>query len=954
MEGFPNVWEVCKFADEITRGVLDESKFAVELHSILDNSADDVYKNPQIFLRNTYLTGNMKGILKSVLLKLARNEGSPVYILDTEFGGGKTHTLLLLYHIFSNRDLGSNYIREYGIDKETGVLEVPDVEVVAIDCRSVKRNTLWGEIAYMLNSYESVRQQDENGEPIQQIEVIKQWFTKRGSTSPSPSTLNLNANANNNSAPFHANKPVLLLIDELPHYLLDADSKKIGNVTLTELTISFIQKLISAVSSVKNCVLVITLTGKQTLYERYRNHVADTIEKVMDSLKQSISRQSTITMPISKEDIYSVIVKRLIKHIDERKLLSSRLIDEYADYYQRKLLIDDPNYKAKLQKAYPFHPFLIDILYERVSTIESFNKTRGILRFLATVLHNIYLNRKDVKLVGTDSIDLNDQRIKDSLATLRDNLMQVIESDCIRHANELDSKRNVKIVGPIAKTILLYSLIGSPKETGIRLNELKLAVCRPSMDDSMVDNAMQEIEDRFWYIKKTPSNEYLLTVKPNINKIIYDFMNEVKEVEVKEEIEGVLRRVVNEGSRDLEVVMHDEVIIDKPVLRIVVMDYEEIERIKRDEQVKTSYTTQVHNIDDLIKEMLKEKFELSNGNIRSYQNTLIFIYPTIYGIENMKDAAKRVIACRKAKDSDIVKKGEREDQKTIQERLSAAINNLEHVIRNTYSNIAFPFYHDIKIAQIDTIRSKSIVEAVKYKLAEYGKLLKAEDVINPDNIKEIVEQHNREYITVKEIHDIFMRDRSKPFILNALSINKGIEKGVKEGLFGYATKLDYREGKYIAEINREGIQINLEGYIIRKEYVYDKKAIIDKNNEDRHADDDRAARLDYYNNVEKQILIPKPKYQYRLSIDSIDDCVKLLTKILLLSKEIGKELEISLTKGNDHITITSRLERVNELKSLIQQLKSLNYMGKGELTLTSTDKDLSKELNEHGLDKYIK
>ncbi|MEM4324061.1 MAG: hypothetical protein QXO37_09415, partial [Candidatus Nitrosocaldaceae archaeon] len=79
MEGFPNVWEVCKFADEITRGVLDESKFAVELHSILDNSADDVYKNPQIFLRNTYLTGNMKGILKSVLLKLARNEGSPVY-----------------------------------------------------------------------------------------------------------------------------------------------------------------------------------------------------------------------------------------------------------------------------------------------------------------------------------------------------------------------------------------------------------------------------------------------------------------------------------------------------------------------------------------------------------------------------------------------------------------------------------------------------------------------------------------------------------------------------------------------------------------------------------------------------------------------------------------------------------------------------------------------------------
>ncbi len=77
------------------------SKFAVELHAVLDGTADPIYKDPNRFLDNTYLTSNMGYILKYVLLRIARNEGNPAYIIDTEFGGGKTHTLLLLYHIFN-------------------------------------------------------------------------------------------------------------------------------------------------------------------------------------------------------------------------------------------------------------------------------------------------------------------------------------------------------------------------------------------------------------------------------------------------------------------------------------------------------------------------------------------------------------------------------------------------------------------------------------------------------------------------------------------------------------------------------------------------------------------------------------------------------------------------------------------------------------------------------------
>src|SRR5215208_5478409 len=100
-----NVWEVCKFSDEIAYGKLDMSKFAVELHSVLDGSADRIYTDPRLFLGNTFLTSNAKLILKDALIRVSRGEGQPVYIIDTEFGGGKTHTLILLYHFFKNQSL---------------------------------------------------------------------------------------------------------------------------------------------------------------------------------------------------------------------------------------------------------------------------------------------------------------------------------------------------------------------------------------------------------------------------------------------------------------------------------------------------------------------------------------------------------------------------------------------------------------------------------------------------------------------------------------------------------------------------------------------------------------------------------------------------------------------------------------------------------------------------------
>jgi predicted AAA+ superfamily ATPase len=83
--GLQNIWEVCKFSDEIAYGKLDMSKFAVELHSVLDGSVDKTYTDPKLFLDNTFLTSNAKLMLKDALVRTSRGEGQPVYVIDREF-----------------------------------------------------------------------------------------------------------------------------------------------------------------------------------------------------------------------------------------------------------------------------------------------------------------------------------------------------------------------------------------------------------------------------------------------------------------------------------------------------------------------------------------------------------------------------------------------------------------------------------------------------------------------------------------------------------------------------------------------------------------------------------------------------------------------------------------------------------------------------------------------------
>jgi predicted AAA+ superfamily ATPase len=146
----------------------------------------------------------MRYIIIQILKRLYSGEGKPVLVLTTEFGGGKTHTLLLVYHVLKDKVKGLEYLKHYEIDKELAITDLPDVYLVSIDCRRLLgKITLWGEIARQLNMYNKVKKYDQEKLPPN-VDILTELFS---------------------------DKPVLLLIDEFYNYVFDAQ-EKVGNKTL--------------------------------------------------------------------------------------------------------------------------------------------------------------------------------------------------------------------------------------------------------------------------------------------------------------------------------------------------------------------------------------------------------------------------------------------------------------------------------------------------------------------------------------------------------------------------------------------------------------------------------------------------------------------------------------------------------------------------------------------------
>lgn len=763
---------------DIRQGRLDESVFAANLAEVALGGGREIYSNPVVFFSKTFFTSGLKSIAKTVIKGLNGTEDADnrVMSLQTGFGGGKTHTLISLYHICKWGKKASESETVSELLSYTGKPEFESANIAVFtnttndpvqgrQVDGITINTLWGELAYQLGgkaAYEIVRKNDE--QLISPAGLFKQVLAKA--------------------------KPALILIDELADYCVKASGRKVGNSTLADQTISFMQELTQAVSESENCVAIITLPASAV-------EVGNTAQahQILTSLEQRVRRVGSDTKPVADEEIYEVIRRRLFEDIGDPAQIEA-VASKYLQMYQENWMempshATKSEYKEKIKKSYPFHPELIDVFRVRWASSHTFQRTRGVLRLLAAIVSDVWKRQNSLTganlLIDTGDVNFaNLDALSGQLKSLFGNAFDaVITADVSGSTSNAfkidDNKPQFKQWGlaqAIAATVLLNSFGSDGANKGVSTSDIKLNLLEPEgFNHNSINGALDELEAAAYYLYYAQSGtnrRFWFHTKPNINILINQIKDDIKTPDIEAEI---LRRI-NEKSRFVQpfnvLVSPAGDVPEQMKLTLVVLS--------------PHHRADNTNIADSTKKYIEQIATKKGNSERIYRNTMLFLAPSDYGLIQLVVAVKDYLACKKISD-DYSSQLEREQKEELRKKIEEASKQAEVALVNAYSTI---LKYSVKNG-FDLLTAKQFRETFDGQINNnVFSTLKEEEwlldsiglgTLRNNNLLPTVENP----VKAKDVYEAFIRFDDKPMITDAEAVRKSLIKYCYEGAFCIAS-----------------------------------------------------------------------------------------------------------------------------------------------------------------------
>ena len=509
-----NWYDIIPPHEDIQKGHFDEAVFAADLGDVAAKAAPDDYRDPYLFYKKTYLTAGLENLLHRVHTKLTEGQGPSVVQIQTPFGGGKTHALVAIYHYLENGpkvesllptgvDLISAHTSAIAGNHWNPIEGLTSDPSTGSGQSGIARRTFWGEVAYRIGGragYESFRQNDE------------------ARISPGKAKLR---------DFLAAHQPCVLLFDEILEYVNRAlDVRESLAVSLGTQTFSFFQELTEAVATLPHAMLVVTLPSS------YLEDFGEQQEESLARLNKIFGRVEAIETPVQGEEVYAVIRRRLFEVEHLKKPDMREVVHRYFHLYQQHR--DDlpakarnVNYRDKMEKAYPFHPDLIDILYEKWSTFSSFQRTRGVLRLLANVIEDLYQREVNLNLILPGDVNLERPPIRQEfLKHIGQEYEGVIGSDVAGHeakaqALDAENKSWKHLAQRIATAAFFHSFSADASDKGATLPYLKLATLHSDTMPAMVTEVLGKLANTLWYLNSR-GDAYFFSRIPNLNRMILD------------------------------------------------------------------------------------------------------------------------------------------------------------------------------------------------------------------------------------------------------------------------------------------------------------------------------------------------------------------------------------------------------------------------------------------------
>lgn len=526
-QGLPAWSDVLTPHQDIATGRYAASEFAADLHEVAEGRGDAEYSDPVEFFRRTFLTEGLRQLLTRATARLAGDTtADPVINLQTNFGGGKTHSMLAVWHLVSGHPAG-DYPQEIqellaGTDISGWDKTVRRVALVGNEIPTgqpmpkpdgIEVNTLWGELAWQLGGREAY-----------------DLLAGSDATSSNPGALLKELLARHS--------PCVILIDEWVAYArgLYARDDLCGGTFETQFT--FAQTLTEAVSATRGALLLVSVPASDVRQEAGGRDASDLEiggahgRQALERLQNVVGRTSYEWRPASSQESFEIVRRRLFSEPDgDTRTMIAATAKAFVEFYQRShgefpRETLDLEYERKIRTAYPIHPELFDRLYSDWSSLEKFQRTRGVLRLMSSVVHSLYTNGDRSPLIMPGSIPLDAIGVRDEIAKyLDDNWKPIVDSDIDGEDSvpaRVDAERplfgNRALTRRIARALFLGSAATlRSAHKGIERQRLFLGVAQPGDTVGNFGSALQLLSDRATFLY-SEGDRYWYDTQPSLNR----------------------------------------------------------------------------------------------------------------------------------------------------------------------------------------------------------------------------------------------------------------------------------------------------------------------------------------------------------------------------------------------------------------------------------------------------
>ena len=765
---------------DIRNGQLDESIFAANIEEVATGTAPVVYQDIVSFFDRTYVTDGMRELIRRVVQALNGKESqNRVISLQTGFGGGKTHALISLYHAVKDsrtfRDLGAAQTILEPEDmpqfENAKVAVFTQNTVSVVDGHQVEddiiTHTLWGELAWQLGGregYERVRNAD-----VQMIAPTAQDIKPiiEGAT------------------------PALILIDELADYCNKASGKIVGSGTLFTQTNSFIQTLTEVVSSIPKTVLICTLPA--IAREVASSEIG---QEILSSLETRVIRVGSSVKPVDDEEIYEVVRRRLFDRIADDTVIN-QVAKKYKDMYHNRrdalpAEADRMAYVERIKKAYPFHPELIDLFRIRWGSDSRFQRTRGVLRLLASIVKDLWQRR--ASLVGTQALIQTSDVQLENLPTLQSQITSLMGAqwDSVMHADvfgtisnayKLDEQNVGNNIGKFhlasaVTTTVLMASIGSSSQKGLSLKQLKLCMLKPDAFQHIdIDSTVNQLENIVHYMYRSSIGGeqcYWFQSKPNINILINQAKGDIKEDEIYAEVMRMVKQYVSNVAKVKVLVDPSGDVPEQKQLTFVVMHPKHTVAAGGNVSREAQYA-------------IKEIAQKRGSSQRIYRNTMLFLVCSEAGKAALSMKLREYLACDKII-SEYSSQLDAEQRKDVAERKKLSGDAAKVQLIHAYNTVIKCERDNLKAIEIGSFASELAAQISVNTLQELhdnGWVLRriGLNVINRNGLMPTVEKP----VKVNDVYEAFLRFDDKPMILNAEAITDTVNRYCEEGMWNVGT-----------------------------------------------------------------------------------------------------------------------------------------------------------------------